>query len=94
MLNDGVPTKLVTDIQQAGAPEVSHDVVHRGGITANPTITVLAGDGIIAGDGSVPAGLHAVVAPGYQHLDVLTAAPKQNTGRPEIVSTTLAAFAR
>ena len=88
------PTKLITDIQQAGAPEVSHDVIHPDGIAANPTITVLAGDGIIAGDGSVPPQLHAVIAPGYQHLDVLTAAPKQNNGRAEIVSTSLAAFAR
>jgi len=88
------PTKLITDIQQAGAPEVSHDVTHLNGITANPTITLLAGDGVIAGDGTVPAELHAVIAPGYQHLDVLTAAAKQNTGRPEIVSTNLAAFAR
>ncbi|HST86622.1 MAG TPA: hypothetical protein VLL08_33095 [Kineosporiaceae bacterium] len=88
------PTKLITDIQQAGAPEVSRDVIYRDGLTANPTITLLAGDGIIAGDGSVPAELHAVVAPGYQHLDVLTAAATQNNGRPEVVSTNLAAFAR
>jgi hypothetical protein len=88
------PTKLVTDIQQAGAPEVSHDVIYPDGLTANPTITLLAGDGLIAGDGSVPPELHAIVAPGYQHLDVLTAAPRQNNGRPEIVSTHLAAFAR
>jgi hypothetical protein len=88
------PTKLITDIQQAGAPEVSHDVIYPAGLTANPTLTVLAGDGIIAGDGTVPAELHAVIAPGYQHLDVLTAAAKQNNGRPEIVSTSLAAFAR
>jgi hypothetical protein len=88
------PTKLVTDLQQAGAPEVSRDVIHPDGLTANPTITLLAGDGIIAGDGSVPPGLPAIVAPGYQHLDVLTADKKQNNGRPEIVSTSLATFAR
>lgn len=35
-----------------------------------------------------------MIAPGYQHLDVLTAAPVQNDGRPEIVSSNLAAFAR
>jgi hypothetical protein len=86
------PTKLITDIQQAGAPEVSRDVVHSGGITANPTITLVAGDGILA-DRVAPE-LQAVIAPGYQHLDVLTADQKQNTGRPEIVSTNLAAFAR
>lgn len=35
-----------------------------------------------------------MVADGYQHIDVLTAAPTQNDGRPEIVSTSLAGFAR
>jgi hypothetical protein len=42
---------------------------------------------------TLPPEYHPVVAPGYQHLDVLTAAPAQNTGRPEIVSTSLAGFA-
>jgi hypothetical protein len=60
-------------------------------LTANPTLTVLAGDGLLAGH--IPAGLHPVIAPGYQHLDVLTAALVQNDGRPEVVSSSLAAFA-
>jgi hypothetical protein len=55
---------------------------------------LLAGDGILAGDGSVDPELNAIIAPGYQHLDVLTAAQKQNDGRPEIISTNLAAFVR
>ncbi|EPJ39268.1 hypothetical protein STAFG_3678 [Streptomyces afghaniensis 772] len=86
------PTKLVTDIQMAGSPQVKKLVVHPGGLTANPVLTVLAGEGLLAG--RVPAELHPVVADGYQHLDVLTAAPVQNNGRPEIVSTGLAGFAR
>nr|WP_244204200.1 hypothetical protein [Streptomyces africanus] len=86
------PTKLVTDIQLAGSPQVKKLVVHPGGLTANPVLTVLAGEGLLAG--RVPAELHPVVADGYQHLDVLTAAPVQNNGRPEIVSTSLAGFAR
>ena len=52
----------------------------------------VAGDGRLAG--RVPAALHPLVADGYQHLDVLTAAPVQNNGRPEPVSTGLTAFAR
>ena len=52
---------------------------------------MLAGDGLLAG--RVPADLHPLVAAGYQHLDVLTAAPVQNDGRPEPVSTNLARFA-
>ncbi|WP_262062767.1 hypothetical protein [Streptomyces sp. STR69] len=85
------PTKLVTDIELATSPQVKQLVVHPGGLTARPTLTVLAGDGLLAG--RVPAGLHPVIAPGYQHLDVLTAAPVQNSGRPEVVSSSLAGFA-
>ncbi|WP_097250806.1 hypothetical protein [Streptomyces sp. 1222.2] len=86
------PTKLVTDLQLAGSPQVKRLVVHPDGLTADPTLTVLAGDGLLAG--RVPADLHPVVADGYQHLDVLTAAPAQNNGRPEPVSTSLTEFAR
>ncbi|MFG2133598.1 hypothetical protein ACGFNV_38360 [Streptomyces sp. NPDC048751] len=86
------PTKLVTDIQLSTSPQVKRLVVHPDGLKANPTLTVLAGDGLLAG--RVPADLHPVVADGYQHLDVLTAAAAQNNGRPEPVSTNLAAFTR
>lgn len=86
------PTKLVTDIQLGTSPQVKKLVVHPGGLTANPVLTVLAGEGLLAG--RVPPELHPVVADGYQHLDVLTAAPTQNDGGPEIVSTSLAGFAR
>jgi hypothetical protein len=86
------PTKLVTDLQLSTAPQVKRLVVHPEGLTANPTLTVLAGDGLLAG--RVPPDLNAVIADGYQHLDVLTAAPVQNNGRPEPVSTHLARFAR
>jgi len=86
------PTRLVTDIEQNTAPEVTRFVAHPEGLTANPVITLVAGDGLLAGR-TLPPEYHAVLAPGYQHLDVLTAAPVQNTGRPEIVSTSLAGFA-
>ncbi len=86
------PTKLVTDLQLATSPQVKRLVVHPKGLTAHPTLTVLAGDGLLAG--RIPSDLHPVVADGYQHLDVLTAAPAQNNGRPEPVSTNLAEFAR
>ncbi len=86
------PTKLVTDIQLATSPQVKRLVVHPEGLTANPTLTVLAGDGLLAG--RAPADLDPVIAEGYQHLDVLTAAPVQNNGLPEPVSTSLAGFAR
>ncbi|TCR15134.1 hypothetical protein EV578_11865 [Streptomyces sp. BK205] len=86
------PTKLVTDLELSTSPQVKRLVVHPGGLTARPTLTVLAGDGLLAG--RIPADLHPVVADGYQHLDVLTAAPVQNSGRPEPVSTALTEFAR
>ncbi|MEU0076027.1 hypothetical protein ABZ027_41875 [Streptomyces sp. NPDC006332] len=86
------PTKLVTDLQLSTSPQVKGLVVHPEGLTANPTLTVLAGDGLLAG--RVPADLHPVIADGYQHLDVLTAAPVQNNGQPEPTSTNLARFAR
>ena len=87
------PTKIVTDLYQLQAPELARDAVHRNGIAARPRITLLAGDGLLAGNARVAAEHHPVVAPGYQHLDVLTAARVQNGGRPEIVSTELARFA-
>ncbi|MET9765516.1 hypothetical protein ABZ016_41730 [Streptomyces sp. NPDC006372] len=86
------PTKLVTDIQLSGSPQVKKLVVHPDGLKANPVLTVLAGEGLLAG--RVPPELHPVVADGYQHLDVLTAAAEQNNGRPEPVSASLAGFAR
>lgn len=86
------PTKLVTDLQLSTSPQVKRLIVRPEGLTANPTLTVLAGDGLLAG--RVLSDLHPVVADGYQHLDVLTAAPVQNNGLPEPVSTSLAGFAR
>jgi hypothetical protein len=88
------PTKMVTDIALASSPQVGKYVVHPEGIKANPTITLVAGDGILAGlptDGTFGT---VVTAPGYQHLDVLTAAAVQNNGQPEPVSTALATFTK
>jgi hypothetical protein len=83
------PTKMVTDIALAASPGIADDAVHTNGPTANPIINLEAGDGL-GGRDPQPGD---VVAPGYQHIDVLTAAAKQNDGKPEIVSTNLAAFA-
>lgn len=85
------PTKLSTDLFQSEAPQISRDAIHEVGLTANPTIRLLAGDSF-----TDPPGANAtetLVMPGYQHLDVLTAAPRQNNGRPEQVSVNLATFA-
>ncbi|MWA03786.1 hypothetical protein F8568_026065 [Actinomadura sp. LD22] len=83
------PTKMVTDIALAASPGIADDAVHTNGPTANPIINLEAGDGL-GGRDPQPGD---VIAPGYQHLDVLTASAKQNDGKPEIISTSLAAFA-
>ena len=62
------------------------------GISANPVINLLGGSGLVVASGHLPPGA-TVIAPGYHHLDVLTAAPAQNNGQPELISTSLAAFA-
>ncbi|KPI12926.1 hypothetical protein OK074_2422 [Actinobacteria bacterium OK074] len=85
------PTRLVTDIELVDEPQLAGRLVHPEGLTANPTITFIAGDGILSGH--VPQDKNPVVVPGYQHLDVLTAAPKQNGGGQEQVSVRLAEFA-
>ena len=87
------PTRLVTDIALASSPQVAEDAVHPEGVKANPTITLLAGDGILAGTPTDDVFGTLVIAPGYQHIDVLTAAATQNDGEPEPVSTALADFA-
>ncbi|MEV4007611.1 hypothetical protein [Actinomadura sp. NPDC049753] len=82
------PTKMVTDIALAAAPGIADDAVHENGVAANPTLNLEA-EGGLGGDPR-PGD---VVAPGYQHIDVLTASAVQNGGRPEPVSVNLAAFA-
>jgi len=86
------PTKIVTDISQAGAPRISTHLTHPRGIAANPTINLLGGKGLVVARGTVPSG-NTLIAPGYHHLDVITAAPVQNNGKPELISTMLAQFA-
>ena len=72
-------------------------VVHPEGISMHPVIDIIASNGI-AGDGAgallgqnqFPA--NSPVIPGYNHLDVLTAAAVQNDGQPEKVTTNLLNF--
>ncbi|MGI8330302.1 hypothetical protein ACRYCC_10055 [Actinomadura scrupuli] len=82
------PTRMVTDIQLSTSPALFRDAVHKEGLTANPTINLLAGDGLFPRE----PGENVVIAAGYQHLDVLTAAPVQNGGGPEPISVNLADF--
>jgi hypothetical protein len=65
-------------------------VVHPEGISMHPVIDIIAGDGAKLGESQLPA--DSPVVPGYNHLDVLTAAAVQNDGQPEKVTTYLLDF--
>lgn len=86
------PTKLVTDSYQSTSPQITQHLKYPQGLTANPTINLLGGSGLVVRNGLPTVGQN-VVAPGYHHLDVLTASPVQNNGKPELISTSLARFA-
>ena len=89
---DYFPTKLATDLSQVSDPQIARLLAHPEGITANPTIDLLGGSGLVVANG-LPRTGRVVIAPGYHHIDVLTAAAEQNDRRPEPISTALAGFA-
>ncbi len=60
--------------------------MHGSTMTKKPRVSVIAANSVLTPRKVDPQ----VFAPGYQHLDVLMAAEKQNNGRPEITSTTIA----
>ena len=97
---DYFPTKLVTDTLAAavGSRSGSLQNLRYEGVTKRPAAYMDAGEGItpdLGAAGAIPTGpepqVH-VVAPGYNHLDVVTAAYAQNNGKPEPTSHTLAAW--
>ena len=65
-------------------------VVHPEGVSMRPMINIVAGDGAKLGLDQLPP--DSPVIPGYNHLDVLTAAAVQNDGQPEKVTTHLLDF--
>lgn len=87
------PTAITTDLVQGSAPAIAAHYIYRDGVRRNPVLTLQGDGGLDLGasdkPGDVPIKLH-----GYNHLDVLTAAQKQNNNLPEQVSTRLAAFSR
>ena len=94
------PTALADDTVTAAAGDRSGslaDLRYTDGIAQHPAVYVDGGQGIaptLDPSGSLipngpPPQLH-VTAPGYNHLDVLTAARAQNNGLPELSSGTLA----
>jgi hypothetical protein len=100
------PTKLLKDLQSAGQGDRSGDLSHLKyhGIAKRPAYIVRAGDSLDndAPDsgppikGPKPNKRHnsgSIRVPGYNHLDVITAARRQNDGRPEPTAKALARFA-
>lgn len=65
-------------------------IVHPEGVTQRPVINIVAGDGAKLGEDQLPP--DSPILPGYNHLDVLTAAAVQNDGQPEKVTTHLLDF--
>ena len=65
-------------------------IVHADGVSRRPVIDIIAGDGPNLGGNMNPPG--SPIIPGYDHIDVLTAAPVQNDGQPEKVTTNLLNF--
>lgn len=64
--------------------------VHSGGIYARPVIEIVAGESPPLAEAVQRPGSPSI--PGYNHLDVMTAAPVQNDAQPEPVTTELLKF--
>lgn len=89
------PTRIVVDIGAIAAGERTGAfaaLVHPHPTRRKPRFVVLGGEGVLRKSGIGPLDPH-VVLPGYEHLDVLTAAERQNDGQPERSSQVLADFA-
>jgi hypothetical protein len=80
------PTRLMTDVSAAQAGDRSGSLSHlrHEGVRLTPSVLVEAGDGIGSSFAGGQGGAdRSVTLPGYDHLDVVTAASRQNTGRRE-----------
>ncbi|WAC54294.1 hypothetical protein [Gordonia sp. SL306] len=85
------PMAINTDLVQGTAPAIAAHYLYRDGVKRNPVLTVQGDGGLDLGASDNPTDV-PVTLHGYNHIDVLTAAQRQNDGRPEQVSTRLAAF--
>lgn len=87
------PIKLTLDSMTGmmGSSAAAPGDVHAGGVDARPKINIIAGGGPMRGMAQLISP-NSPVVPGYQHLDVLSAAPVQNNGQPEQVVSHLLDF--
>ena len=79
------PTRIMVDQILIGSGDRSGSLSglqHPTGVRQKPRFVVIAGDGLRGSDGIRYSDPY-VKLPGYQHLDVLTAAERQNDGKPE-----------
>ncbi|MBJ7470917.1 MAG: hypothetical protein JHD16_06420 [Solirubrobacteraceae bacterium] len=77
------PIRMVVELGLLGAGDRSGTLspsVHVRASTRKPRLAVIAGNGLFSRQRPVDP---QVIAPGYEHLDVLTAAERQNNGLPE-----------
>ncbi|MCK0089713.1 hypothetical protein MWU77_02835 [Rhodococcus sp. F64268] len=86
------PTRLPSDLALSSAPSFATHHIHRDGVARHPILTLQGSGGIALPESGHPDDV-PVVLPGYNHIDVLTAAGVRNDGRPEPVSEALADFA-
>ncbi|MBM7457815.1 hypothetical protein [Rhodococcus coprophilus] len=86
------PMRLPSDLAQSSAPSFAAHHLYRDGVARNPVLTVQASGGITLPSTTHPNAV-SITLPGYNHIDVLTAAADQNDGRGEAVSQALAEFA-
>lgn len=87
------PSRLPSDLALGSAGSFATHHIHRGGVARHPILTLQGTGGIALPESEHPDDV-PVVLPGYNHIDVLTAAGERNDGRLEPVSEALAEFAR
>ena len=83
------PTRIMTDVAAVTAGDRSGEFenLRYADVPKRNSLLIQAADGI--GDGSSAGAERSVTLPGYNHLDVVTAAGRQNDGKPEGSSTAL-----
>ncbi|MFD6860640.1 hypothetical protein ACFWCF_25295 [Rhodococcus sp. NPDC060090] len=86
------PTRLPSDLALLSAASFATHHIHRDGVARHPILMLQGSGGISLPESEHPDDL-PIVLPGYNHIDVLTAAGERNDGRLEPVSEALAEFA-
>ncbi|KAK0556579.1 hypothetical protein OC846_001023 [Tilletia horrida] len=85
------PSRVTTDSgdAQKGAKDALTTNIHTDGYKKRPVINLIGSEGLAI---QQPGVYNAVIAPGYNHLDTISASRKQNLGRTEVLSISAAKF--